>query len=298
MCEFDGIADQVEQNLLQAQGVAEHRIGHVCRHIEHRLYRPVAHTHTQHRGGSVEQLVQGKRGVLQMQLIGLYLGEIQYVVDQSFQDLGRQFHFADIVALARIQRRLRQQVVQADHRVEWGAQLVAHARQELALGAAGVIRRLLGLLQSQCQKFRVGDIGIGEQNPALSDGPTANGQVLTVVLVTFVIDRLLPVHLEHESGQHRFIRLAGKLAFVVAEANHVGKRQIGPLGQFRGETQQFAEQRVFEHDLAIRVQNGDSQGYGFKHLTEKVVQVLELLLLGQVLPVIDDSASDGNNLTL
>ena len=78
---------------------------------------------------------------------GLDAREVQQVVDQAEQRLGRVLERRQVLALHAPQRRVEQQLRHADHRVHRRADLVAHVGEEVALGAARGLGRLARLLQ-------------------------------------------------------------------------------------------------------------------------------------------------------
>ena len=78
-------------------------------------------------------------------------------------DVGRVF------AVARIAQRAEQLVAQdfreTDHRVQRGAQFVAHIGQEVGLGAAGGLGAVLGLVELDLGHLARGDVGQGADGP-------------------------------------------------------------------------------------------------------------------------------------
>ena len=85
--------------------------------------------------------------VVQRQLPRFDLGEVEDVVDHREQGFARVPDGHQVLALLGRQRALEDQFRHADDRVQGRADLVAHVRQERALGAAGGFGRLLGLFQ-------------------------------------------------------------------------------------------------------------------------------------------------------
>ena len=77
---------------------------------------------------------------LQIHLAGLYLREIEDVVDDAEQVLRRAMHLLDVVALAAIQLCPQRQMTHADDGVHRGTDLVAHVREEGALGLGRLFR--------------------------------------------------------------------------------------------------------------------------------------------------------------
>ena len=73
----------------------------------------------------------------QVQLAGLDLGEIQNVVDDAEQGVGRDFDDLQVFALLGRQFGVQRQFRHADDAVHRGADFVAHVGQEFALGPVG-----------------------------------------------------------------------------------------------------------------------------------------------------------------
>ncbi len=82
----------------------------------------------------VELLAQVEIDLLQRQLAGLHLGQIEDVVDKEQQGIGGGFYLAEIIPLLLIQAGLQCQGAEADNGVHGGADLMAHVGQKIALG--------------------------------------------------------------------------------------------------------------------------------------------------------------------
>ena len=156
--ELDGVADQVGQHLAQAQRVAAQarRQARVQR-VDH--LQPLF-LGAQRGGGrdGLQHVVQCEVHLLQHQHAGLYLGEVEDVVDHGQQRVGRALHLLQIAALARGQRRLLHQTRHADDGVHGRADLVAHGGQKVGLGAFGRFGGFLGLPQRLLGFALAGDV--------------------------------------------------------------------------------------------------------------------------------------------
>ena len=91
-----------------------------------------------------QRVVEGRggveRGQLELHLAGLDLGQVEHVVEQGQQVPAGVADVAEVVLLPFVQvaeHPLQQDLGEPDHRVQRGAQLVRHARQELRLVLAG-----------------------------------------------------------------------------------------------------------------------------------------------------------------
>ena len=145
--ELDGVGGQVDQHLLQPQIVAQQHARRVGVDIEHHVDVLVAEVGRQDHRELSHQPIDAEGANLERHLVGFDLGEIEDVVEQQQQRARGALALADVVALARTQRRGMQQPQHAQHRIERGADLVAHVGQELALGLVGLLGRLLGIAQ-------------------------------------------------------------------------------------------------------------------------------------------------------
>src|SRR4029077_12413250 len=82
---------------------------------------------------SFHGLAQRERCRVESQFASLDLGEVENVVDDSQQRLGRAFHYAEVLALPRRQRRVERQFGHANDSVHGRANLVTHVGQEFGL---------------------------------------------------------------------------------------------------------------------------------------------------------------------
>ena len=81
---------------------------------------------------------------VELELAGLHLGEVEQVVDDAEQRVGRGPDNLEILALIGVEIRLQGQLRHAEDGVHGGTDLMADVGQELALGLAGGLRHLLG----------------------------------------------------------------------------------------------------------------------------------------------------------
>ena len=95
----------------------------------------------------LQHLVEIEVDVLDRQLAGLDLGEIEDVVDDAEQVLAGALDLEHVIALARREVGLEREMGQADDGVHRGSDLVAHIGEEHALGLAGLQRRRGRLLE-------------------------------------------------------------------------------------------------------------------------------------------------------
>ena len=149
--ELDGVADKVDQRLMQLSRASAQPVGRIGAKTKPQRQAlgggqmPEQHAQPQQAVVEVEGLdLDGKTALLD-------LGQVQDLIDQVEQAVRGRSDRAGHVALFRVQPRLGQQLAHADDRVQRGAQLVAHRREEVALGAAGLLspRDCVGQLAQQ-----------------------------------------------------------------------------------------------------------------------------------------------------
>ena len=162
--ELDGVAPQVDEHLLQPHGVAQQHIGQGGVNIKQHFQVFAAHVGRQHHREVAQQAVQSKRHALQRHLAGLDFGEIQNVIEQTQQRLGRPLGFAGVVLLACRQLGVLQQAEQAQNGVHGGADFVAHVGQKLPLALAGLFGLFAGVLERLGVVSGFGDINVGAHN--------------------------------------------------------------------------------------------------------------------------------------
>ena len=81
--ELDGVAQQVEQDLLQAQRIADHAVGHVGGDIGDEAQALGHGLRCQRLGRALDQLDGRQLDLLEVEAAGLDLGEVQDVVDDA-----------------------------------------------------------------------------------------------------------------------------------------------------------------------------------------------------------------------
>ncbi|MNC20481.1 hypothetical protein D3C75_684290 [compost metagenome] len=140
--ELDGIAEQVAEHLADPVGITEHpcrQPGIGADQYLQALARRRSGEASQHALG---QLARRERCRLQAQLARFDLGHVQHVADQLQQHRRGTLDGAQVLRLARIQGRAPEQLQRAKHPVQRRADLMAHGRQERALGLVGGVGRL------------------------------------------------------------------------------------------------------------------------------------------------------------
>jgi hypothetical protein len=189
--ELDRVVAVVDQDLPQAQGIADEHFGNVGGDVEDQFDPLLVRLFADQVDEVVEHVGQLELGRLDAQLAGLDFREIENVVDDAEQVLARLQHLADVVALPRRQFGLEQQMAHAVDRVHRRADLMAHARQELGLGSRRRLGQGLGLDDREFRRLGRRDVGQAADHarrrsvrPTLDDRPAVEHPPLRPVGVS------------------------------------------------------------------------------------------------------------------
>ena len=142
--ELDGIAHQVAQHLLHAQGIPLEVLAQADLVVQlqgQALGLGAQAQGVQHLDG---QGLQAKVGMLQLQCAFLQLGGVQNIVQQLQQRARRLAHRAHVAALQQAELRAQQHLGEADDGVHGGADFVAHIGQKGGLGGCRQLGPVLG----------------------------------------------------------------------------------------------------------------------------------------------------------
>ena len=108
-------------------------------------------------------VAQAELDRVELELAGLDLGEVEQVVDDGQQGVGRGLDNLEVLPLLGVEVRVQGQLRHAEDRVHGGADLVADVGQELALGLARGLGRLLRLAKYRFDLFLLGDVRIASK---------------------------------------------------------------------------------------------------------------------------------------
>ena len=140
---LDGVADQVAEDLADADGVAVDGFRHVGRDAATQFQVLAVRPLGEQLDDVLDGLVQVEVQAFQLETPGLDLGKVQDVVDDGQQGLAGTVHGGRKPALGVGQVGVEQQLGHAQHPVHGGADLVAHVGEELGLGGVGGLGQLL-----------------------------------------------------------------------------------------------------------------------------------------------------------
>ena len=150
--ELDGIAYEVHQDAPQTGWIPYQSIRHAGADVHRKSQPALLRAHGQHLERIHQQLPQGKSNAIQLEFLCLDLREVEDVVDQPQQGVGRVLRRAQVRALLRGQFGVEREFGHPQDGVHGCANLVAHIRQEFALRSGGVLGALLGLFQFHHQQ--------------------------------------------------------------------------------------------------------------------------------------------------
>ena len=156
--ELDCVAQQVDEDLPQPRRIASERSRHIRRHLIRQLEALLMRPQRQRSHDVLDDLAEVEIHRVERQLARFDLREVEDVVEQAHQRVGRDLHHLEILALLRRQLGGERELGHADDAVHRRADLVAHVRQELALGAARLFGRLARVPQRLFGLLPLGDV--------------------------------------------------------------------------------------------------------------------------------------------
>ncbi len=156
--ELHGVAHEVQEHLPQPNDVPDEAAGDVLAHLQRDGQPLLRGQDVHHRSGLLEALDQVERRVLQRELAGLDLGEVQHVVDHFQEDAGRVLGHGEVFALLAVEIGGKSEFGHAHDAVDRRADLVGHVRQELCLGEAGGFGVRLGGPEGFLHALAIGDV--------------------------------------------------------------------------------------------------------------------------------------------
>mmetsp|Transcript_35513 Transcript_35513/g.64654 ORF Transcript_35513/g.64654 Transcript_35513/m.64654 type:complete len:372 (-) Transcript_35513:39-1154(-) len=211
---------------------------------------------------------------VQLHLAGLDLGEVQHIVDDGQQGLGRRAGLGRIVVLARRQLGTQQQVEHAQGAAHRGADLMAHVGEEVALGLAGRLGRDTGAHQVHLDPVALGHIDkhlhdVEQLAAAVADGAGA------------AVDEQLAAAGQRKAALEADMVELGADQAVQLTAMQPARpevRQIGQLGaaqRLGGAAEHRRERRVHLQDQAAGVADRDAHLGALEHAAKPQLTVVE-----------------------
>ena len=156
--EFDGVADEVVDDLAQAAGVAAQFERDFGADEGGELEALAVGLGGEEVHGAVDDLAQVEVGDVEVELAGLDLGEVEDVVDDDEERFAADADGAGELALLVRQVGHEQEVGHADDAVHRRADFVAHVGEEFALEPVGRLGRDHGGLERDVGALALGDV--------------------------------------------------------------------------------------------------------------------------------------------
>ena len=204
--ELDGVADQVREDLTEAAGVAAQRSRHPGIHRAQQLHSLALRPLGQQLHDLLERQPRVEVDDLELEATGLDLREVEDVVEDRQQRVRRVLHGLHELALLRRQMRVEQQPAHAEHAVHRGANLVAHYRQELGLGACARLGLGPGLAQLGVARLDLGQHrveALDEVADLVARAPLGSQRVVALVPHAIGQPREVEQRPGEDAGQHQ-----------------------------------------------------------------------------------------------
>ena len=169
---LDGVADQVDEDLFDAEIVTKETAGHPGRSFDPQFEPLAASSRSQQAFQLLQELRQREGAPLDLELAGLDLGNVEDVVDDAEEDAAGSANLLRHDLLVGGERLLLQQLRQPQDAVQGSPDLVAHVGQERALGLRGGLGGLAGLFKLILVAFAFGNVpgdGAGSFFPLITD---------------------------------------------------------------------------------------------------------------------------------
>ena len=278
--ELDGVADDVEQALAQADrvDVRPARLLGGGAHVE--VLGVGLGLQQGHDAGHHGDRIRGRRRHLQ--LAGFHLGEVEHVIDQLGQHVAAGQRLAQQVAALGAQRLALEQVEHADDAIHRRADLVAHRGQEAGLRRRRRFRKAARFGERQLLAFLIVDV---EQQADAADG--CADRIALGLPVDPHPDRAVATHHARLAG-HGVARFQAGLAHrthgvaVVRMEDHprIVRRRGGLDSLFTEDIAELRRQPVFALEVVVAEHSG--AGGGERQLQPSRAGVGFVAGLGQV----------------
>ncbi len=259
--ELDGVADQIDEDLPQANRVADHEIRHVRRDVAGQLQILGVGAEAETAHSVRHRVAQLELDGIEVELAGLYFGEVEDVVDDGQQAVGRAFDHLQVIALLDGEGGFEGELSHAEDAVHGRADLMAHVGQEIALGPVGRLRRLLGALERQGRAPAFGHVGghaeeaddlaglVAESRDRLADREAA-AVLAAKGPFAFLVGAAAGAFGQRLKSRQRLAEFLGQLPGVLRDL-------LGHMEQLHGVDAEHLFRFVTEHPLGAAVEHRD-----------------------------------------
>jgi hypothetical protein len=158
--ELEGITDQIHENLANPRRIAGDAIGNVRCGLPRQLETALLRLPRERLQRLPDHFADVERNRVDFESSGFDLGEVEDVVDDAQERFARLFDEPQALPLFGRRCRFEREPCHAEDAVHRGANLVAHIRDELALGLARAFGRFLRCLQLHFRSSSIRNVAI------------------------------------------------------------------------------------------------------------------------------------------
>ena len=162
---FDGVTDQVDDDLPQTSHITDQPIRDVGLHLIEEFQSLAVCRDGERFHGLAQTGTQGKPTRIEFQLPRLDLREIQEIIDDPEEGFRRRFDEFEIFTLFHAQFRAKGQFCHAQDAVHWGTNFVADIGEKFTLAAVGGFRCLFRRLQGRFCLLALRDVPRDPHHP-------------------------------------------------------------------------------------------------------------------------------------
>jgi hypothetical protein len=180
---LDGVAEEVDEDLAEAAGVAEEGRGDAVVDEAGEFEVFLLGAFGEEIEGTFDEVADVEEGAVEFEAAGFDAGEVEDIVDDGEEAFGAGAGGFGEIALAVVEGGILEEVEHTDDAVEWGADFVAHGGEEVAFGVVGgggvFFGTFAGLdfeFEGAFGGFAVGDIagdGLDGEGVAIAEESTA-----------------------------------------------------------------------------------------------------------------------------
>ena len=129
---------------MQAQRIANHVIRHIVFNIDGELKAFIVRRMGQQRHHLIQGVAKQERDAFKDKFARLQLREIQHIINNGQQIIGRTFNRIKVIALGGIEVCFQRQTGKADDAIERGTQFMGHISQEFRFDTCGFLGAFFG----------------------------------------------------------------------------------------------------------------------------------------------------------
>src|ERR1700690_2053969 len=176
MSEFDGVSDEVKNDLTDPGGIAAHHFWDLRSQFKEQLETFFICTHGESSKRGFEAIAQAKVFRFKIDFPGLDLGEIKNIVNYGKEGIGRELYRLQVFTLLGVQFGIEREFRHAHYAIQGSTNFMTHVGEELALRAVRRGQRPIGLGKIFCTCFYPGlQFSGAEAQVASVESLTTNG---------------------------------------------------------------------------------------------------------------------------